>query len=102
MLVGTVMLDIHMAPNQTHRADVQKLLVHPDIRRRGVARRLMERLESEARAAGRTLLVLDTRAGDAAEALYRGTGWHEAGRVPDFAVNADGSLSPTVWFWKKL
>ena len=40
VLVGTVMLDIRGTPqNQPHRAEVQKLLVHPDARRRGVARR---------------------------------------------------------------
>ena len=39
----------------------------------------MARLEQEARSAGRTLLTLDTRAGDAAERLYRAMGWHEAG-----------------------
>ena len=30
MLVGTVMLEFASSPNQPHRAEVQKLLVHPD------------------------------------------------------------------------
>ena len=102
VLAGTAMLDLDMPPNQRHRADVQKLLVHPAARRRGVARLLMARIEAESRAAGRSLLVLDTRAGDGAEALYRGTGWTEVGQIPDFALNAAGTLDATILFWKKV
>jgi GNAT superfamily N-acetyltransferase len=101
-LAGTVTLDLDMPPNQPHRADVAKLLVHPDARRRGLARLLMDRLETEARAAGRHLLVLDTREGDAAEPLYRGMGYTEAGRVPGFALNGDGGYDATIFFWKHL
>jgi GNAT superfamily N-acetyltransferase len=99
-LVGTVMLEFASSPNQPHRAEVQKLLVHPAARRRGVARALMARLEREARRVGKTLLTLDTRAGDAAEALYRATGWHEAGRIPGYALNSDRTPCDTILFWK--
>lgn len=101
-LVGTVMADLDMPENQPHRGDVQKLLVLPNIRRRGVGRLLMQHLEAEASAAGRTLLVLDTNAGDAAEDLYRSAGWTEAGRIPRFSQQAGGSLAATVVFWKEL
>lgn len=102
VLVGTVMLEFASSPNQPHRAEVQKLLVHPDARRRGVARALMARAEIEARRAGKSLLTLDTRAGDAAEPLYRSLGWHEAGRIPGFALNADRELCDTIFFWKQV
>jgi GNAT superfamily N-acetyltransferase len=101
ILVGTAMLEFASAPNQPHRAEVQKLLVHPDARRRGVARALMTRLEQEAHRAGKTLLTLDTRAGDTAERLYRDMDWHEAGRIPGFALNADRTPCATVFFWKQ-
>ena len=101
-LVGTAMLEFAGQPNQPHRAEVQKLLVHPDARRRGIARALMLRLQDEARSAGRTLLTLDTKAGDGAESLYRALGWHEAGRIPGYAQNADGTLCDTVLFWRKV
>jgi GNAT superfamily N-acetyltransferase len=100
LIVGTVMLEFASAPNQPHRAEVQKLLVHPAARRRGVARALMKRLEQEARRTDKTLLTLDTRAGDAAESLYRDMAWHEAGRIPGFALNADRTPCATVFFWK--
>jgi GNAT superfamily N-acetyltransferase len=101
-LVGTVMLEFAGSPNQPHRAEVQKLLMHPNARRRGVARALMARAELEAQRAGKTLLTLDTRAGDAAEYLYRDMGWHEAGRIPGFALNADRVPCETVFFWKDI
>jgi GNAT superfamily N-acetyltransferase len=102
VLAGTVTLHIGTPPNQPHRAEVQKLLVHPDARRRGLARALMQRAELEAARAGRSLLTLDTRAGHAAERLYRAMGWQEAGRIPGYALNADGSPGDTLWFWKTL
>ena len=97
-LVGTVTLDTNTPENQSHRAEVKKLLVHPAARRSGLARELMFEIEYQARRAGRQLLTLDTKAGSAAEALYRSEGWQEAGRIPGYTV--DGS--ETVFFWKRL
>src|SRR6185295_15443821 len=47
-IVGTVQLDLSTPPNQKHRAEVLKMLVHPDARRRGIARALMIALEGAA------------------------------------------------------
>jgi GNAT superfamily N-acetyltransferase len=102
LLAGTVTLAHAWAPNQPHRADVAKLLVDPAARGQGLARRLMQRLEAEARSAGRTLLTLDTRAGDPAERLYRSLGWHPVGVIPGYALQADGTFENTLFFWKKL
>ena len=99
-LSGTVMLDLATPPNQPHRAEVQKLLVHPDARRLGLARALMLRAELEAARAGRSLLTLDTRADDHAESLYHDLGWTEAGRIPGYALNPDGTTHATVLFYK--
>jgi GNAT superfamily N-acetyltransferase len=101
-MAGTVQLNLDMPPNQRHRADLAKLLVHPDFRRAGTGRALMQRAEQAARGIGRTLLVLDTRAADAGEALYRALGWQEAGRIPGYAANPDGSLHDTVFFYRTL
>jgi ribosomal protein S18 acetylase RimI-like enzyme len=102
VLVGTVTVDIGTPPNQLHRAEVQTLLVHPDGRRQGLARALMQGAEEAAAQAGRSLLTLDTRAGDAAETLYRTMGWNEAGRIPGYTIKADGSAGDTVFFWKRV
>lgn len=101
-LAGTVQLNLATPPNQRHRAELDKLLVHPEFRRRGIGRGLMQRAEQAARGIGRTLLTLDTRAGDDGEALYRSLGWQEAGRVPNFASNAAGTMHDTIFFYRTL
>ena len=86
-VVGTVQLALPTMPNQLHKADVSKMLVHPDFRRRGLARGLMEALIAEARARGFHMLTLDTRTGDAAQPLYGALGFEVAGEIPDFAID---------------
>lgn len=101
--LGTVMLDTDMPPNQPHRAEVTKLLVHPDARRQGIATRLMQGIEVEARARNRSLLTLDTWTGGPAETLYRGMGYVETGRVPGFFLHPTaGCLESTTYFHKVL
>jgi GNAT superfamily N-acetyltransferase len=92
-IVGTVQIDLAVPPNQQHRAEVLKLLVHPDARRRGIARALMLALEPVAEEEGRTLLTLDTWTGRAAEVLYRSIGYTAAGVIPRYAR---GSLTPEL------
>jgi GNAT superfamily N-acetyltransferase len=102
-IVGTVQLDLATPENQQFRADLAKMLVHPEARRRGIGRSLLARAEAEAAAAGRDLLTLDTRAGDNAERLYRDAGWIECGRIPNYALNADRAAAhTTVLFYKRV
>ena len=101
-VVGTVQLQPAWAPNQPHRADVAKLLVHRRARRRGIARALMATLERAAYETGFTLLLLDTCKGYDAERLYAATGWVRVGEVPGFALNPDRTLCDTVFFYKQL
>ncbi len=61
----------------------------------------MAELERVALATGRWLLVLDT-ATAAAERLYERRGWIRSGAIPDFAMNPDGTLTPTVLYDKRL
>lgn len=99
-LVGTVQLGLDTPPNQPHRADLKKLLVHRRARERGVARALMGAAEAEARRRGLTLLVLDTVTGSPAERLYAGLGWNRVGIIPNYALWPDGRLCDTTVFWK--
>ena len=92
-IVGTVQLEFPWPPNQPHRAEVAKLLVHPTERRRGIARALMVALEALALSEGRTLLTLDTWTGRSAEALYLSLGYVAVGVIPRFAR---GSLTPDL------
>jgi GNAT superfamily N-acetyltransferase len=101
-VVGTVQVVFAAPPNQPHRADVAKLLVHRNARRLGIAQRLMEHAEAEARAEGKTLLVLDTVTGDDAERLYTRLGWTRVGVIPNYALYPDGRPCDTTVFWKAV
>jgi len=102
-IVGTAHFQPATAFNQLHRAEVVKVIVHRCARGRGIGRRLMIEIERCARAAGFTLLTLDTKQGDAAERLYRSLGWTVAGSIPGYAFNADGTtLHEAVFFYKHI
>jgi ribosomal protein S18 acetylase RimI-like enzyme len=101
-IVGTVQLQPSWAPNQVHRADVAKLIVHRRARGRGIARTLMQEIERHAREQRFTLLVLDTCKGSAAEKLYTSLGWLRVGVIPHYALNPDGTPCDTVYFYKEL
>jgi GNAT superfamily N-acetyltransferase len=100
-LVGTVQILLATPPNQPHRADVAKLLMHRSARGRGIGGQLMKHLEETARLAGKTLLVLDTVTGDQAE-LYARLGWSRVGVIPRYALYPDGRWCDTTIFFKQL
>jgi GNAT superfamily N-acetyltransferase len=101
-LVGTVQVIVELPPNQPHRGEIAKLLVHRRARGRGIAQLLMEHAEAEARAEGKTLLVLDAVTGGDAARLYARLGWTTVGVVPGFALYPDGRPCDTTYFWKAL
>lgn len=102
-LLGSGQLALEMRSNGRHRAEVQKVMVRRRARGRGLGGALMSRLEQEARAAGRTLLFLDTSIGAAgAAAFYRKLGYLPAGGIPRYAANPDGRLVANVIFYKFL
>jgi hypothetical protein len=102
-IAGSVQLATDTPPNQPHRAEVTKLMVHPDLRRRGIARALMATLEDRARALKRNLVTLDTRTGDFAEPLYASIGYKTAGIIPDFCLDPfKKTLHPTTIMYKRL
>lgn len=102
-IVGSVQLDYDTPPNQPHRAEVRKLLVHPDVRRQGIAKALMAALEHQAAHLGRSLLTLDTRTGDKAEPLYAALGYRVAGIIPGYCRDPfKDRLDPTTVMYKAI
>lgn len=89
-LLGTVQLLLAMPPNQPHRCEIAKMIVHPHARRLGIGRALMHRALERASELGKTLVTLDTRTGDVAEPLYASVGFEVAGIIPDYAFDPDG------------
>jgi GNAT superfamily N-acetyltransferase len=98
---GTVQLVLAQPPNQPHRADLAKMLVHRAARRLGLGAALLQAAEAQARAEGKTLLVLDTASAEA-ECLYTRGGWVPCGVVPGYALLPQGGLCDTRFFYKAL
>ena len=68
--------------------EIKSMFVDPETRRAGIARRLMDRLESEARALGLPLLRLETgNLLDAAHALYLRHGFELRGPFGDYPAH---------------
>lgn len=102
-IAGCVMLDWDTAPNQVHRAEVTKLLVHPDFRGRGLSHQLMAALVAAAQAMGKRLITLDTTTGSIAEGVYARAGFIAAGSIPGFARHpSEDLLEPTTYMYRTL
>lgn len=101
-VLGVITLVRATMPNQPHRGDIAKLLVHRDARGRGLGSRLLAAAEEAAAAEGLTLLVLDTETGSAAEGLYRKAGWTRAGTIPHYALTPSGVPHATTYYYKLL
>jgi ribosomal protein S18 acetylase RimI-like enzyme len=97
-----VLLILSRIENSPHRAEVAKVLVQRTMRGRGIATRLLEAAEAGAIAQGRTLLVLDTVTGSAAERLYARLGWQTVGAIPGFALDVYGRPEPATFMFKQL
>eukprot|EP01041_Mallomonas_annulata_P035631 gene35631-58618_t len=70
-ILGTVQVVLDMPQNQPHRGEVSKMIVHTKVRQLGLGMRLLVAAEERAHVAGKSLLVLDTQTGSAAEHLYQ-------------------------------
>jgi acetyltransferase len=101
-VLGSVQLAIPPKPNARHRAAVEKLLVHSTVRRQGFGMALMRAGEDAAIALGRTLVVLDTRAGDPAGRLYEQLGYVRAGVIPGYALSTTGRPQATAIYYRDL
>jgi GNAT superfamily N-acetyltransferase len=101
-IAGTVILERAWAPNQPHRCEVAKLLVHRDHRRRGVGTLLMTALERQVRAMGFTLVTFDAVAHGPVEAFYRNLGFTCAGYIPGYAFSVGDKPVDTAIFYKQL
>jgi GNAT superfamily N-acetyltransferase len=77
-------------------AEIKRMYTVPEMRGRGLARRILQHLEQQARAAGYERLRLDTGERQPhALALYRSTGYYE---IPDY----NGNPPASYWFEKQL
>ena len=100
-VVGTVQIALPAKANAAHRVEIQKLMVHGGWRRRGIARRLMDKAETIIRTDGYHLAFLDTERGSGAVTFYEGMGYLKAGIIPDYALDNTGQrYVDTVLYYK--
>ena len=76
-IVGSGQLVLSPWSSLKHWAELQKVFVAPSFRERGFGRSLVATLHAAARVRRCSLLVLSTRYGEPAEALYKKMGYRE-------------------------
>lgn len=101
-LMGTAQLEPSPKQNGSHRAEVQKLMVHRTARRLRIGENLMLAIEAQARDLGRQLLYLDTEKGSEAEHFYRRFGYIYCGGIPGFALSTEGVARENSIYYKHL
>jgi GNAT superfamily N-acetyltransferase len=101
-IAGCVLLLKAWQPNQPHRCDIAKLLVHRDHRRRKLGTALIHALETEARRLGLKLVTFDAVAGGPADTFYQRLGFTRVGVIPGYAYSGRGQLDGTAIFYKEL
>lgn len=80
---------------RSHRAGLFGLVVHPAYQQRGIARRLVDALLTQAQTLGIAILETSCRAGTGAEAVYPKLGFTEYGHLPRGIYQTWGE--PTVF-----
>lgn len=88
-----------------HGVEEEELLllaVDPDVRRRGLASKLLDRLAQDAARRGATRLLLEMRRGNPAEHLYRAHGFVPIGERPKYYRTPGGERLDAVTFCKEM
>ncbi|CAM4353537.1 GNAT family N-acetyltransferase [Bacillus wiedmannii] len=101
-VAGSIQLHLVTKPNGIHRAEICKLMTHPNFRRNGIGRSLMQKAEERAKQENRSLIVLDTREGDPSNRLYKSLDYKEVGKIPEYAISPNGNLDATVIYYKMI
>ena len=92
VIVGDAELK-QLAPKRCAHVGVLAVGVHPDFQRRGIGRALMQHLIDHARKHGLKRLELYVRSDNhAAQALYRGLGFHHEATRAEFVALDDGTF----------
>jgi acetyltransferase len=102
-IIGSAQLALESKANGRHRAEVQKVMVLPSHRRRGIAARLMTEIEAVAQTRGAWLLFLDTSDSHAgARQFYETLNYTYIGGIPFFALDPQGNPEQNAIFYKTL
>jgi GNAT superfamily N-acetyltransferase len=102
-VVATVQLARMPKETHTFKGEIRKLMVHPDYRRHGLGKWMMDEVEKVAREEfALELLLLDTSKETPARQFYLRTGWTEWGICPGYAKSSNGVKHDCCFFVKSL
>jgi acetyltransferase len=101
-VIGCVQVVLTAKPSASHRAEIDKLIIHSSMRNRKVGAALLATAEAYAKAHQRQLVVLNAPSGSSAEKMFQHMAYSVAGRIPDFDVAVDGSLQASSAMFKRL
>ncbi len=82
-------------PGTQRRYDLYWIAAHPDCRRQGLGRLLLERVEADVRRLGGSHLFIDTASTEAyaaARAFYRARGYRKVAEIADFFKDGEGKV----------
>lgn len=85
-----------------HRAEVLRLMVHPEWQGRGCGRRLLTAAVARAAAVGLEQLLLSARGGTSLPAFYADVGWTEVGVFPAALRLGPDEYRDEHWFQLRL
>jgi acetyltransferase len=101
-LLGTVFLQTGRNSTRRHRADVKRLMVHPELQGRGWGKALLDAAVAHAADLGLQQLLLSTRGGTSLPEFYAKQGWTQVGVFPDALLIGPGDLRDEHWFQLRL
>lgn len=101
-LVGAVFLRRGPKATVRHRADVVRLMVHPDLQGQGWGKALLDAVVAHATTTGLEQLLLAARGGTTLPEFYVKQGWTQVGLFPDALRIGPGDLRDEHWFQLKL
>lgn len=101
-VAGAVFLRHGTGSVVSHRADVLRLMVRPDLQGQGWGRALLDAAVAHATALGLEQLLLSTRGGTDLPAFYRAMGWAEVGVWPGALRVGPDDLRDEHWFQLRL
>lgn len=101
-LAGVVFLRRGAGPRIAHRADVLRLMVHPDRQGEGLGRVLLDAAVARGRELGLDQLLLSARGGTGLPAFYTRLGWTEVGVFPAALDLGPDDRRDEHWFQLRL
>jgi GNAT superfamily N-acetyltransferase len=98
-VVGSLQLAYEKAESVSHRADLQKLFVLLDYRRRGIARSLLIEALHRMPALGLLMFTITTRFDSATESLVSALRFTRWGVLPHYGVTPEGVLHDASMYY---